>query len=220
LRRAEIGDYLRRHRRHILIVEGLTLALFVFDLLIRLGNPDLWHPAFGGEKPMVFSFFNAVLKSTYFPPYDPWLAGGYIHYYYYGFVVVALLTKLLGLVPAFAYNLILPMLFSLLGVNAFCVAYNLVKARKAHEGNPAPRETILTTQTLEWATEVVQSANTAPAAEVETPTPLSGAQAVVTMRMPTRTPQRPLLPITAPIRRTCATWAACGRNCRSRNGCT
>ena len=177
-------------------MEGLTLALFVFDLLIRLGNPDLWHPNFGGEKPMVFSFFNAVLKSTYFPPYDPWLAGGYINYYYYGFVVVALLTKLLGIVPAFAYNLILPMLFSLLGVNAFCVAYNLVKARKAHEGNPAPRETILTTQTLEWATEVVPSANTAPATEVETPTPLSGAQAVSNLPSLTLTPNSNSSPVT------------------------
>ncbi|MBM2848442.1 MAG: putative rane protein, partial [Anaerolineales bacterium] len=238
LRRAEIGDYLRRHRRHILIVEGLTLALFVFDLLIRLGNPDLWHPAFGGEKPMVFSFFNAVLKSTYFPPYDPWLAGGYINYYYYGFVIVALLTKLLGLVPAFAYNLILPfaynlilpMLFSLLGVNAFCVAYNLVKARsenpasasqapnpnpeysipnpqvttlktgdlehKAQEGNPAPRETILNTQTLEWMTEGAQPAIAVPAAEVETPTPLSGAQAVSNLPSLTLTPNSNSSPVT------------------------
>jgi YYY domain-containing protein len=130
-RRLEIGDYLRRNRRHILVVEGVALALFVFDLLIRLGNPDLWHPQFGGEKPMVFSFFNAVLKSTYFPPYDPWLAGGYINYYYYGFVIVAIPTKLLGIVPAFAYNLVLPMLFSLLGINAFCVAYNLVRGRKS-----------------------------------------------------------------------------------------
>jgi YYY domain-containing protein len=126
----EIGDYVRAQRRHLLVVEVVTLALFAFDLLIRLGNPDLWHPAFGGEKPMVFSFFNAVLKSTYFPPYDPWLAGGYINYYYYGFVIVGLLPKLLGIVPSFAYNLILPMLFSLLGVNAFCVAYNLVGGRK------------------------------------------------------------------------------------------
>jgi YYY domain-containing protein len=142
LRRVEIGDYVRAQRRHLLVVEVVTLALFAFDLLIRLGNPDLWHPFFGGEKPMVFSFFNAVLKSTSFPPYDPWLAGGYINYYYYGFVVVGLLVKLLGIIPAIAYNLILPTLFALLGVNAFCAAYNLVKAqgarRKGQGENPNP----------------------------------------------------------------------------------
>ena len=75
---------------------------------------------------MVFSFFNAVLKSTSFPPYNPWLAGYYLNYYYYGFVIVSIPVKLLGIVPAFAYNLILPTLFSMVGVNAFGVAYNLV----------------------------------------------------------------------------------------------
>jgi YYY domain-containing protein len=125
---AEIGAFVAANRRIILAVEGLTLALFAFDLLLRLGNPDLWHPNFGGEKPMVFSFFNAVLKSESFPPYNPWLAGYYLNYYYYGFVIAALLTKLLGIVPAFAYNLILPMLFSLVGIGAFSVAYNLVRA--------------------------------------------------------------------------------------------
>jgi len=125
-KRAELVAWAKNNWRHILIVEVLGLLLFSFMLFIRWGNPDLWHPNFGGEKPMDFSYFNAVLKSTYFPPYDPWLAGGYLNYYYYGFVVAGLLTKLLGVMPALAYNLILPMLFSLVGLNAFCAAYNLV----------------------------------------------------------------------------------------------
>ncbi len=133
LRRAELRNYLIANYRHLLIVEGVFLALFLFDLAIRYGNPDLWHPYFGGEKPMDFSYFNAVLKSTYFPPYDPWLAGGYINYYYYGYVIVGVPLKLLGITPAFGYNLILPSLFAMLGINAFCVAYNLVKA------NPKPQ---------------------------------------------------------------------------------
>ncbi|MBI4772051.1 MAG: hypothetical protein HY784_16950, partial [Chloroflexi bacterium] len=141
LRRAELLAYLRAHRRHILIVEGVTLALFLFDLLIRLGNPDLWHPYFGGEKPMVFSFFNAVLKSTSFPPYSPWLAGYQLNYYYYGFVLVGIPVKLLGIVPSFGYNLVLPTLFALAGINAFCVAYNLVEAgRRKKEGGRRKEE--------------------------------------------------------------------------------
>lgn len=129
-RREEINTFLRAHRRYLVVVEALGLALFAFDLLIRLGNPDLWHPAYGGEKPMIFSFFNAVLKSEYFPPYNPWLAGYTLNYYYYGFVIAAIPTKLLGIVPAFAYNLLLPTFFSLVGGNAFAVAYNLVAAGK------------------------------------------------------------------------------------------
>ena len=138
LQRAALLAYLRAHWRHMLITEAVALALFALMLFIRWANPDLWHPYYGGEKPMDFSYFNAVLKSTYFPPYDPWLAGGYLNYYYYGFVVAGLLTKLLGVMPALAYNLILPMLFSLVGVNAFCAAYNLVEGARRREP-PAPR---------------------------------------------------------------------------------
>ena len=54
---------------------------------------------------MDFSYFNAVLKSNTFPPYDPWFAGGYLNYYYYGFVIIAVLVKWLGITPAVAYNL-------------------------------------------------------------------------------------------------------------------
>ncbi|MBI3240707.1 MAG: glycosyltransferase family 39 protein [Chloroflexi bacterium] len=129
-RGSEIKAWLAENRRYVLIVEILSLGFFVFFLLIRLGNPDLWHPSYGGEKPMDFSYFNAVLKSTSFPPYDPWFAGGYLNYYYYGFVIVATVTKMLGIVPSFAYNLILPMLFSLVGIGAFGVAYNLVASSR------------------------------------------------------------------------------------------
>ena len=112
-------------RRDILIAEGVFLAFFVIDLLIRLGNPDLWHPYKGGEKPMDFSYFQAVLKSTTFPPYDPWFAGGYINYYYYGFVVVGVLVKWLGIEPSIAYNLVLPTLFASVGAGAFSIGWNL-----------------------------------------------------------------------------------------------
>jgi uncharacterized membrane protein len=70
----------------------------------------------GGEKPMNL-YFNAILRSTSFPPYDPWYAGGYINYYYFGFVLVGVPVRLLGLDPAVAYNLILTTMFSLLGVS-------------------------------------------------------------------------------------------------------
>ncbi|MEW5868775.1 MAG: DUF2298 domain-containing protein [Chloroflexota bacterium] len=129
----------RTRRDYFILIEALALLFFLSFLLVRLGNPDLWHPWKGGEKPMDFSYFNAVLKSTSFPPYDPWYAGGYLNYYYYGFVFVGVLVKWLGIVPSFAYNLILPTLFSLIALGAFSVAWNLwarVKNRASDNDRP------------------------------------------------------------------------------------
>jgi YYY domain-containing protein len=125
LQRDELRQEWREGRRYFLLIEGLFLAFFLVGLLIRLGNPDLWHPWKGGERPMDFSYFNAILKSSSFPPYDPWYAGGYLNYYYYGFVLVGVLVKWLGFVPAFAYNLILPTVFALIALGAFSAAWNL-----------------------------------------------------------------------------------------------
>jgi YYY domain-containing protein len=124
-KRDDLRRFVRRERRVILMTEGLFALLFLVWLGIRLLQPDLWHPHMGGEKPMDFAYFNAVIKSTWFPPYNPWFSGGYLNYYYFGFVIVGTLTKLLGTVPAVAYNLIVPLLCGVTGVGAFSVAYNL-----------------------------------------------------------------------------------------------
>jgi len=124
--RDELKAEWQEKRKYFLVVELLALGFFIFGLLVRFGNPDLWHPWKGGEKPMDFSYFNAVIKSTSFPPYDPWFAGGYINYYYYGFMIVGVLVKFLGIVPSIAYNLILPSLFSMIAMGAFSVGWNLL----------------------------------------------------------------------------------------------
>ncbi len=127
-RRREMVAFVRERRGYILGVELLGLALFALMIAIRLGNPDVWDVIWGGEKPMDLSYLTAVMRSTTFPPYDPWFAGGYLNYYYYGFVFVGALAKLLGVMPAVAYNLILPMLFSMIGVAMYSLAHGLVVA--------------------------------------------------------------------------------------------
>ena len=84
---------------------------------------------------MDFSYFNAVLKSVHFPPYDPWYAGGYINYYYWGFLIAAVPTKLLGIVPSIAYNLILPIFFGFTGVGAFTIGSNLLTEKDSKSKN-------------------------------------------------------------------------------------
>ncbi|MEA3439193.1 MAG: DUF2298 domain-containing protein, partial [Chloroflexota bacterium] len=126
--RNELKDEWRNRRKYFLIIEGLILVFFIVDLLIRYGNPDLWHPWKGGEKPMDFAYLNALLKSSSFPPYDPWYAGGYLNYYYYGFMLVGVLVKWLGIVPSIAYNFIIPTIFSLIAIGAFSIAWNITSA--------------------------------------------------------------------------------------------
>ena len=124
--RDELKQELQEHWKYFLMVEIIFLSFFLLNLLIRLGNPDLWHPSKGGERPMDFSYFNAILKSTSFPPYDPWFAGGYINYYYYGYVIVGTPVKLLGILPSIAYNFILPTLFACVAAAAFSVGWNFL----------------------------------------------------------------------------------------------
>lgn len=117
---------LRSRRREILAIELLALGFFLLDLAIRMGNPDLWHPSKGGEKPMDLSYLNAVLKSPTFPPFDPWFAGGYINYYYFGFLLVGMPMKLLGIETGIGYNLAIPTLMALLALAAYTAASHLV----------------------------------------------------------------------------------------------
>ncbi len=135
LQRKALTDELKTNWKYFVKVEVFMLALFLIDLGIRFGNPDLWHPWKGGEKPMDLSYFTAVLKSSTFPPYDPWYAGGYINYYYFGFVLVGVPVKFLGIMPAVAYNLILPTLFALTGMGAFSVGWNLFSRKHINTAN-------------------------------------------------------------------------------------
>lgn len=118
----------KRHWKYMASVEVLFIAAYLAFVLVRAANPDLWHAWRGGEKPMDLTYLIAVVKSSTFPPYDPWFAGGFINYYYYGFVPVAALIRLTGIVPEVAYNLALPMLFAFTLTGAFSVGYNLAEA--------------------------------------------------------------------------------------------
>ncbi len=124
--RRSLRGFLRAHWRTLLVYEGLFLLLYAGWAVVRSLNPDLWHMYVGGEKPMDFAYLNAVIKSSWFPPYDPWFAGGYINYYYFGFVLIGSLSKLLGIMPSVAYNLTLALFYALTGGAAFSVASSLV----------------------------------------------------------------------------------------------
>lgn len=134
--RDALRDFIRERGRLLLTIEVLTLVLFLAWVAVRLTNPDLWHIAKGGEKPMDFAYFNATLRTTIFPAYDPWYSGGFINYYYLGYVITGVPVLLLKLVPSFAYNLVVPMVFALTGIGAFSLAFNIASAWKTWRYDP------------------------------------------------------------------------------------
>jgi uncharacterized membrane protein len=125
-------NWLRAHTSYWLAVELLFAVAFASWAIYKSYNPNL--ETAGGEKWMEIAFVNATLRSDGFPPQDPWLSGFGISYYYFGYVLMAMVTRLSGLTATVAYNLFLPTLFALVLTGAFGIIYNLVMSRAAAEG--------------------------------------------------------------------------------------
>ena len=123
----EITGFLREHWRLFLFGEALFLVALLGFVLLRHANPDLWHPFRGGEKPMELAYLSAVVRSTSLPPFDPWFAGGYLNYYYWGYFAVSGIVRVTGILPTTAFNIAVPMFFALTVTGAYSLVYNLAE---------------------------------------------------------------------------------------------
>lgn len=114
--------------------EAAFWAAFFLFFAFRLVTPDGWHPFWGGEKPMEFAQINAIGRSAFFPPYDPWYADGYVNYYYYGFYLMAFLFKAVGVPSEVGFNLALPTVMGLIASGGYSVAaalaHGLTRSRR------------------------------------------------------------------------------------------
>lgn len=137
--RHAILAFLRARPREVLICEAIFLLGFGLFVLLRMWYPDLGHqfsPVSAtnvgagrmGEKQMELAFLNAISRSQTFPPADPFFAGGYINYYYFGYLVVATLCKATFIAPSVGFNLAIPMFFGLFSATAYSIGRTLTRS--------------------------------------------------------------------------------------------
>ncbi|MGH7739883.1 MAG: DUF2298 domain-containing protein [bacterium] len=130
-RRKEMGACLKKWSGVWLRQELLFVGLFFLFTLVRIFNPHIHDPVGdgyngGGEAGMDYGFLASVVRGETFPPENMWMAGQPIGYsFYFGHLLMGVLTKTLGLVPAVTYNLSIISLFALIFMGAFSLAYGL-----------------------------------------------------------------------------------------------
>jgi YYY domain-containing protein len=140
--RTSLGQVWSDHRGTIVAAELVFTGVFLFVLWLRVSNPDVWHPWRGGEKPMELAYLTAVTGSTTLPPWDPWLAGGSLNYYYMGWFVLAMPLRLLGLAPDVGFNLGVATYAALAAVTVFSTAALLAELARRQSLRPlSPRAT-------------------------------------------------------------------------------
>jgi YYY domain-containing protein len=125
---AELTGWLKQNLRLILTVEGLFFAAFLLWTLVRGMDPDVAYT----EKPMELAFINAILRSPTFPPMDPWLSGYAISYYYFGYILIAMLTRVSGAASAVAFNLSSALWFAMTATALYGIVYDLVLSWQQH----------------------------------------------------------------------------------------
>lgn len=139
IQRRRLWAYLRATWRQVAITEAVFLAGFLAFVLLRMWYPDLGHQFAPvsptnigqgrmGEKQLELAFVNAISRSQTFPPLDPFFAGGYINYYYFGYVMVSALCKATTIPPAMGFNLAVAMFFGLLLATSYSVGRSLTRS--------------------------------------------------------------------------------------------
>jgi YYY domain-containing protein len=141
--RQALWDWLKSHIRMILLVEVLFFLAFAAWAFVRASNPNI--EVSGGEKTMELAFINAIMRSPTFPPHDPWLSGYAISYYYFGYVMAAMLAEVTGTLGSVAHNLMSALIFAMSFLAAYGILYNLLSAWRsrqpaAHPEAPAQPE--------------------------------------------------------------------------------
>ncbi len=120
------------NRAFVLVTEILFAVAFFAWVAVRATQPQLQTA--GGEKWMEIAYLNAVLRSPSFPPHDPWLSGFAISYYYLGYLLMGMLTRLAAIPASVAFNLCNASWFALAAVGSYGLVYNMLACRPLSNG--------------------------------------------------------------------------------------
>ncbi len=119
-------------RWRVIVASEILFGLaFIGWCVVRSRMPRIQTA--GGEKWMEIAFLRAILRADRFPPHDPWLSGFAISYYYFGYVMTAMVTRLSAVPPSIAFNLGSAGLFALTCTGAFGLVYNLLAVEEARD---------------------------------------------------------------------------------------
>jgi len=113
--------------KSMLISEALFTVAFALFLVYLRYKPDIFYAY--TEDFMDFAFLRSILRSSYFPPADPWLAGTSLPYYYGGQLLTAVLTLISKVPSSISYNLAVAMFFGLIGSALYGIGYNVTKRK-------------------------------------------------------------------------------------------
>ncbi|MEX1255543.1 MAG: DUF2298 domain-containing protein [Dehalococcoidia bacterium] len=138
-RQEELLSFVRNHLWLIAVTEIVLFLAFITAAYLRSYVADIG----GTEKPMDFMFLNTVTRADHFPPEDAWLSGSSVSYYYFGYLLVSVMTRLAGQATSVGFNLGLAMIAAFAVTGAFGLVYNLAapreRARSAGEPDDEPR---------------------------------------------------------------------------------
>ena len=123
-RRRQFAEFFVRERASVIAGEVIFLVMFVVWVVYRAYDPAIDHT----EQPMDFAFLNASVRSTFGSPEDPWLRGEVVSYYYFGYWMMGILTKLTAIPSNISYNLSMALIPAMGAMGMFGLVYNMVRA--------------------------------------------------------------------------------------------
>ena len=132
----QLRAQVKKIKKFLIASELIFLIAFAFWAFVRSTNPEIIHT----EKFMEMAFINAILKSPGFPPHDPWLSGYGISYYYFGYVLSALLIRVSGVASSVGYNLVSALWFGMTALAAYGLVWDffairILDSKASTEGN-------------------------------------------------------------------------------------